>query len=177
MIILPRQARDKRRESTQKRDDALSAGEGVQRAGFAEVFRWWWQYDRTSAAQRDAASSSNGPGTGALPETEEEAAARLQRRGGRRSSRKVAAAGEEGDPDKTIRPRLVADTSVLPYCDPQRWGVPTSVDGVRRAGADPPPPAPHARARLVCCGYARLFPIESRKTLQRSFAKTGSGQT
>jgi hypothetical protein len=149
----------------------------VQRAGFAEVFRWWWQYDRTSAAQRDAASSSNGPGTGALPETEEEAAARLQRRGGRRSSRKVAAAGEEGDPDKTIRPRLVADTSMLAYCDAQRWVVQTSVDGIRRAGADPPPPAPHARARLVCCGYARLFPIESRKTLQRSFAKTGSGQT
>ncbi len=110
------------------------AGEGVARAGFEQTFLWWWQWDSTSVPQREATGMSNGPRTGALPMTEEElATSQVQRRSGPRRDRerRDAASG------RLPLPRLVADTSIIAYCDAQRWVVQTCADSVRCAGCFP----------------------------------------
>ena len=110
------------------------AGEGIARAGFEQAFLWWWQWDRSSAPQREATSMSNGSGTGALPVTEEQlATSHLHRRVGSPNSH------ERGDArsGQLPPPRLVADTSVVAYCDAQRWVVQACADSVRRTGGFP----------------------------------------
>eukprot|EP01043_Picozoa_sp_COSAG02_P048841 COSAG02_NODE_4843_length_4914_cov_3.780893_3_plen_830_part_00 len=110
------------------------AGEGVARAGFEQTFLWWWQWDRSSAAQREATSMSHGPGTGALPMTEEErAASQVQQHTRSRSVRRRRDAALA----RLSSPRLVADTSVIAYCDAQRWIVQACADSLRCMGCFP----------------------------------------
>lgn len=98
------------------------AGEGIARVGFEQAFLWWWQWDRTSAAQREATSASNGPGTGALPKTEEQVS---------RSRRKEKGVGV------VPQMQLTADTSAVAYFNAQRSVIQASADSVRCAGRYP----------------------------------------
>lgn len=106
------------------------AGVGIPRAGFEQAFLWWWQWDRTSTAQREATSMSNGPGTGALPPTEQEVKRQVQRRAG-------SVRWERGTALVRMSPRLVADTSVVAYWDAQRWIVQACADSLRSVGRYP----------------------------------------
>ena len=151
-------------------------GLGVKRAGFAEVFEWWWKCDRTSSEQRDAVSSSNGPGTGALPLTEAESAlAEKRRKLGRRS------ATESGDRLKdeaaAIPPRLMADTSPLAYYEAQRWVVQSCADGVRSGGHYPSLVAVMERARRKAVKQLEEEELRLRDEKRHKSFETGNPST